>query len=348
MSRSFEDELSCPICFSIYNDPRLLPCAHNFCRSCLHDLLKNKREKKNILVCPICRQTFLFKNSNEIDDLKKNFTLIAVLERLQRGGGQLGGRERFPPAVCTICQMPSEFSCFKCQASYCQTCQQSYHIRSCTGATSYPNRTANLQRIPGPDSNPVQITTGERTGFASSNVKDTGAFGGCATNLESDVVLQQSPWFHGAISRKEAEDLLKGKPRGSYLIRVSESRPGFSLTTRTRKRCLHYMIDQKSNGKYEIVGENEQHNSLEALILFHQQPLPQCDLLTSPCYRSNVCDGNRNILDSPEHGQISQRPPSLPPKQNAKCSGLPIDESRSGVGKHDRGAPPPLPPRKAR
>ena len=37
-------------------------------------------------------------------------------------------------------------------------------------------------------------------------------------------------WYHGPISREEAESRLKGQRPGSYLVRSSESRTGFSLS----------------------------------------------------------------------------------------------------------------------
>ena len=37
-------------------------------------------------------------------------------------------------------------------------------------------------------------------------------------------------WFHGIITRKEAEALLKGTKPGTFLVRVAESRFGYSLS----------------------------------------------------------------------------------------------------------------------
>ena len=51
-------------------------------------------------------------------------------------------------------------------------------------------------------------------------------------------------WFHGVITRREAERLLTHKPIGCYMVRVSESRFGYSLSFRIMDRCKHYMIDQ--------------------------------------------------------------------------------------------------------
>uniref|UniRef100_A0A672UX52 SH2 domain-containing protein n=1 Tax=Strigops habroptila TaxID=2489341 RepID=A0A672UX52_STRHB len=37
------------------------------------------------------------------------------------------------------------------------------------------------------------------------------------------------PWFHGFISRREAEQLLQDEPLGCFLVRFSESTVGFVL-----------------------------------------------------------------------------------------------------------------------
>uniref|UniRef100_A0A8D0L1Z9 SH2 domain-containing protein n=1 Tax=Sphenodon punctatus TaxID=8508 RepID=A0A8D0L1Z9_SPHPU len=39
-------------------------------------------------------------------------------------------------------------------------------------------------------------------------------------------------WLHGMIARREAENLLLEKSLGSFLIRISQSRPGYTLTYR--------------------------------------------------------------------------------------------------------------------
>ncbi|XP_019373551.1 PREDICTED: unconventional myosin-X-like [Gavialis gangeticus] len=39
-------------------------------------------------------------------------------------------------------------------------------------------------------------------------------------------------WLHGMISRREAENLLMDKPLGCFLVRISQSRPGYTLTYR--------------------------------------------------------------------------------------------------------------------
>lgn len=46
--------------------------------------------------------------------------------------------------------------------------------------------------------------------------------------------ISDSLWFHGHISRDEAEKRLKDKPNGAFLVRESTNYPGdYTL-------CLHY------------------------------------------------------------------------------------------------------------
>uniref|UniRef100_A0A8C6WGS8 SH2 domain-containing protein n=1 Tax=Neogobius melanostomus TaxID=47308 RepID=A0A8C6WGS8_9GOBI len=47
--------------------------------------------------------------------------------------------------------------------------------------------------------------------------------------IRNGVVPQ---WFHGIISRKASEELLMCKPPGYFLIRVSETRIGYTLSYR--------------------------------------------------------------------------------------------------------------------
>eukprot|EP00038_Savillea_parva_P023617 m.41879 g.41879 ORF g.41879 m.41879 type:complete len:1200 (-) comp6190_c0_seq2:223-3822(-) len=64
------------------------------------------------------------------------------------------------------------------------------------------------------------------------------------------------PWFHGVISRRKAEALLRDKPESTFLVRVSESRFGYVLSVRNGpnqpKPIAHYMIEQNAEHKYGL------------------------------------------------------------------------------------------------
>lgn len=80
-------------------------------------------------------------------------------------------------------------------------------------------------------------------------------------------------WFHGIITRVEAEKLLLTKQPGAFLVRVSESRFGYSLSHYVQDggRIKHYMIDVLSDGQYQVVGNQKLFSSLNELVAFHQR-----------------------------------------------------------------------------
>ncbi|KAI2662692.1 SH2 domain-containing protein 7 [Labeo rohita] len=56
------------------------------------------------------------------------------------------------------------------------------------------------------------------------------------------------PWFQGFISRHEAEDQLKDKNVGCFVIRLSEKSTGYILSYKGQDRCRHFVINQTNSG----------------------------------------------------------------------------------------------------
>ncbi|XP_014071702.1 hematopoietic SH2 domain-containing protein homolog [Salmo salar] len=108
------------------------------------------------------------------------------------------------------------------------------------------------------------------------------------TEFQLDCVIRNGivpEWFHGIISRKVAEEMLLSNPTGYFLIRVSESRIGYTLSYRVTDRCRHFMIDVLKDNHYIIVGEDMRHSSLQDLVNFHRRVpiMPFNELLTVAC-----------------------------------------------------------------
>nr|XP_033776840.1 SH2 domain-containing protein 7 [Geotrypetes seraphini] len=108
------------------------------------------------------------------------------------------------------------------------------------------------------------------------------------TETQAPLLLQNgtSPdWFHGFITRKDAEDLLKEKGQGCFLIRLSDKAIGYILSYRGKDRCRHFIINQLANGYYIVSGDNYSHKSLRALIKYYQNSAiePFGEFLTDPC-----------------------------------------------------------------
>ncbi|XP_078316830.1 SH2 domain-containing protein 4B-like isoform X3 [Crassostrea virginica] len=77
-------------------------------------------------------------------------------------------------------------------------------------------------------------------------------------------------WFHGVISRLEAENYLLNMTLGSYLVRVSERVWGYTISYRAEDRCKHFLVDTSDQG-YQFFGANQVvHRSLTDLVNFHK------------------------------------------------------------------------------
>ncbi|NXP44111.1 TRI59 protein, partial [Heliornis fulica] len=88
----FEEELTCSICYSIFEDPRVLPCSHTFCRSCLEGVIQLSnnfsiwRPLRIPLKCPNCRSIVEIPAAGT-ESLPINFALKAIIEKYQQGDG---------------------------------------------------------------------------------------------------------------------------------------------------------------------------------------------------------------------------------------------------------------------
>ncbi|XP_076140574.1 SH2 domain-containing protein 4A [Alosa pseudoharengus] len=76
-------------------------------------------------------------------------------------------------------------------------------------------------------------------------------------------------WFHGIISRQEAEDLLSEKEPGYFLIRVSERILGYVLSYRSQDGYRHFLIDATENC-YMLLGDQLKFSSLIELVEYHE------------------------------------------------------------------------------
>lgn len=49
---SVAQDLTCPVCLLVFNEPVVLQCGHSFCRACVH---KGRRKGKISWKCPLCQ-----------------------------------------------------------------------------------------------------------------------------------------------------------------------------------------------------------------------------------------------------------------------------------------------------
>ena len=74
---AFENELTCPICYEDFEEPKRLPnCAHSICQNCLERMAKRKRK---VIECPVCRVEFDIPKGG-VAAFPKNHFLLRLLE----------------------------------------------------------------------------------------------------------------------------------------------------------------------------------------------------------------------------------------------------------------------------
>lgn len=75
MMGTFREELLCPLCMDIYNNPKQLKCHHVFCQKCLLKLFKRCTKTKSTPTCPLCRKHI----NKQVEDLPAAFYINKFL-----------------------------------------------------------------------------------------------------------------------------------------------------------------------------------------------------------------------------------------------------------------------------
>ncbi|XP_013400717.1 uncharacterized protein LOC106166595 [Lingula anatina] len=81
------------------------------------------------------------------------------------------------------------------------------------------------------------------------NVQKSNSTETLGERIDPDIPLVHQGWYHGSISRTEAENLLRVHKEGSFLVRMSESnKEDYSLSLRGKCGYMHMKITRKDGG----------------------------------------------------------------------------------------------------
>ncbi|MCJ8732293.1 hypothetical protein PDJAM_G00209660 [Pangasius djambal] len=108
-----EEDLSCPVCCEIFNNPVVLLCSHSVCKVCLQQFWETKGSRE----CPVCRR----KSSLETPPTNlalKNLCETFLQERSQRSSSA-------PETVCSLHSEKLKLFCLDDQQLVCLVCQTS-------------------------------------------------------------------------------------------------------------------------------------------------------------------------------------------------------------------------------
>ncbi|KAI3355839.1 hypothetical protein L3Q82_004402 [Scortum barcoo] len=129
-----EEELTCPVCCGLFEDPRVLLCSHSFCKKCLEGLLEGNRGPafRTPLKCPTCRKETPHNGANS---LQINYSLRGIVEKFSR--------IRVMPKMCVCkqhCGQPLNIFCatdLKLICGFCATTDDHRGHKFCSLEEAY-------------------------------------------------------------------------------------------------------------------------------------------------------------------------------------------------------------------
>jgi len=112
------DNLSCPVCYQIYKNPKYLPCYHSYCEECL-----KKIQVQSKVICPECRQEATIP-AGGVKDLPNNFLINRLVDELLLKHKVEGEDE----VQCELCDEddPVVTFCPDCSVFLCHVCNEAH------------------------------------------------------------------------------------------------------------------------------------------------------------------------------------------------------------------------------
>ncbi|XP_075334801.1 E3 ubiquitin-protein ligase TRIM21-like [Odontesthes bonariensis] len=126
-----KEQLLCPICLDVFNQPVSTPCGHNFCRGCIQTYWQGI----NLPQCPMCKHKFYKR-----PDLKVNTFISEVASQFKEFGERKLKEEASAvcqstahkgDVACDVCigkKVKAFQSCLDCLASFCETHLEPHHV----------------------------------------------------------------------------------------------------------------------------------------------------------------------------------------------------------------------------
>ena len=115
------DNLSCPVCYQLFKNPKYLPCHHSYCEQCLE-----KMQVQSKIICPECRKEAIVPPGG-VKDLDNNFFINRLVDEFILKRKVEGEAE----VKCDECsgEDPVVAFCPDCTLFLCHICNE-YHKRS--------------------------------------------------------------------------------------------------------------------------------------------------------------------------------------------------------------------------
>ena len=113
-----EQEVTCGICHDHYQEPKLLPCCHYYCKQCILTLSSQYRPNQPF-PCPDCREPTLLPG-NDADRLPTAFFINRMKELHSKM--EKAHNKSDTPQKCVDHDEPQKIFCFDCERLICRDC----------------------------------------------------------------------------------------------------------------------------------------------------------------------------------------------------------------------------------
>jgi len=141
-SEEIEHLLSCPICLEVYSKPVvILPCQHNLCRKCAHDMFQSRGTPMGSggrFKCPTCRYEVIL-DRHGVYGLQRNLLVENIVDMYQSSQNLKPTIEHKPAEEVIKCsEHPDEnisIYCVTCQKPTCSLCKIFGSHSNCEVAT---------------------------------------------------------------------------------------------------------------------------------------------------------------------------------------------------------------------
>lgn len=126
MASSLEDELSCPVCLEIYQDPQLLSCGHSFCRRCVgyHPTVFSALYTRT---CPVCLQAIHLEPVTNLVLRSACESYQKEKEKKEREEKEREEREKDGGIKCLLHGEKILFFCRNDKEALCSQCRKERH-----------------------------------------------------------------------------------------------------------------------------------------------------------------------------------------------------------------------------
>lgn len=116
-------DLKCPLCLDIFNNPTLLGCGHSFCKKCLEERDSTQRALDH-MDCPVCKEPTAL-DSRRVEGLAPNIAVKGVVDGITEKHTKFESRDLAPQ--CDEHKRSKELFCYDCSLFVCFHCWAREH-----------------------------------------------------------------------------------------------------------------------------------------------------------------------------------------------------------------------------